>query len=407
MLAIFIISPLIAFLLCLRNLDNKTNAAIFILFYGLYGFCQHFQLETADIHRIGLSFQNFDISKDAIAMYQEGEKADLYLMLVFSLLRPITANPKVFGGFIGLIFGFLCCKYYQQLYRNWVYVKRGLFFILVLLVLSDISLVTFTGVRYAPAAMLFLNSVYRYIYSGNKAWIVGVMCAPLIHFALWACVIVFALYLLLPMFASKWSTLFKVVLIAAFCVSFIDLSGHIHFMAEDSMDEAYNAAINRKAMAYTGGGGGGKGNLLYGDVSLYRQANSMFFTVFKYIRRVGILVMMWMLVKYADSHAMTRVDRKMYMLLFVFAVSVMIFESISYDLGWRSTRIWWELMIVYFARLCSLDRKIPVRGWLFFMLFVNFVDVADLFFNVSRLVEYGFWWRPMPFSILNGVGFQI
>ena len=407
MFIIFLLFPLIAFILCLKNLDNKKNAAIFILFYGLFGYCQHFGLLTSDIARIGLKFEYSDLvfGMDIMESYNEGNLTDVYATATRYIIRPITSNPKIYIGILGLIFGFLCYNFYKFIYRDWTQAKRGIFFLLVLLALSKISLVTFTGVRNATASMLFLCSVYRYIFCDKKYWIIGVLLSPLIHFQMWSCIIIFAIYLLLPTYVSKWGKLFKVALTGAILISMIDLSGFIRLsISEQDGEELYNASIASKTMAYTT-----QKDVHIDDAapSLYRQANKAFFTTFGYINRFGIFYVMWFMIGFIGKHKLPKSDRKMYLLLLIFSTIVISFYSISYHLGARISCIWWELFFVFFARIYSHDSRLPAKRLLLLIVFFNFASIASTIVNVPRLVEPTFWVCPAPMSIINGLDFSI
>lgn len=403
MFVIFLFAPLVAFLYSLRDLSKKKFAAIFILFYGLFGYCQHFELETSDIYRRGCWFESTDLAGNVFMMYSNGEIPDLYTALTGLLIRSVTDNPKIYIGILGLVFGILCYNFYKYIYQNWTRPKHGIFFLLIFLALTNISLTTFTGIRNATASMLFLCSAYRYIYCDKKLWIAGVLLSTLIHFQIWSVVAVFMIYILTPLFVSQRAVLFKVLLILAFILSLTNLSGRVNRFIEDNSDMVSNASIVNKADVYTNG----EEEELEDGNTLYRQANQLFFKSFSVINRFGILVIMWLLINYMQKHRLDKPERRLYMFLLLLSVTVIAFYSINYHLGSRISNIWWELLYVFLARLFCLDGKIAAKKWLFFILFVNFAYIAQTFINAPRLVEPSFWLYPAPLSIYTGLGFSI
>ena len=403
MIVLFFFIPFIAFIYCLRNLDDRKMALIFILFYGLFGYCQHFELRTADIYRKAISFELFDITRSVVTEYQEGASPDIYNLLMITIIRPFTSNPKVFVCALGLVFGLLCYNFYKYIYKNWTNPKRGLFYILVLLALSSISLVDFTGIRNATAGMLFLCSVYRYIYYGKKKWIIGILLSPLIHFQMWSYIIIFAIYLLTPLFVSRWDRFFKLALVAAFALSLINMSGMANDMLQDNRDDISNDAIVRKIDAYTDGEP--DENAVTG--SLYRTANQAFFNLFSYIKRLGMIAVMWLLMPYTKNKAFGESERKLYLFLLISSIFCIFFYGISYHLGHRLSNIWWELFFVFFAIFYSRSPNLPAKKLLKFMVFANFANIAYLFINAPRLVEPTFWLFPVPISIISGLNFSI
>lgn len=403
MIVLFLFIPFMAFIYCLKDLDDRKMAVVFILFYGLFGYCQHFELKTADIYRKAISFELFDITRSVVTEYQEGASPDIYNLLMITIVRPFTSNPKVFVCALGLVFGLLCYNFYKYIYKNWTYPKRGFFYILVLLALSSISLVDFTGIRNATAGMLFLCSVYRYIYYGKKKWIIGILLSPLIHFQMWSYIIIFAIYLLTPIFVSRWDRFFKLALVAAFALSLINMSGMANDMLQDNIDDISNAAIARKFDSYTDGETSAPAD----DESLYRTANRTFFNIFSYINRLGIVIVMWLLMPYTKTDSFGETERKLYLFLLISSVFCLSFYAISYHLGSRMSCIWWELLFVFFARFYSINPNLPVKKLIYLMVFANFAKISFLFVNAPRLVEPTFWLLPTPISIINGLDFYI
>lgn len=406
MVLFFIIFPFLAFLMSLRDLNKRGNALVFILFCGLFGYCQHFQLETADSFRIGLRFEDGNLWRDIIQdYYVEGQMPDLYIHLTRYLIRPFTANPKVYFGILGLIFGVLCYNFYKFVYRNWTGPKQGLFFALILLVMTSVSLMDFVGVRTATATMLFLGSAYKYIYCNKKIWIIGVLLSPLVHFYMWSVVILFLLYILTPMIVTKFSAFFKIALVVAFSLSLIDVSGKFSEFFEENEDDVVNESIATKAENYTSGAEGSAINLR--DNSLYSRGNWLFFTTYRYINRFGLLILMWFLINYAQKRMFDKPERRMYLFLLVISIPIILSFSINPILGERIIKNWWMMFFVLFARLYSLDSAIPAKRLIGLMLFFNFNYILWVFYNIPRVVELSFWVYPVPFSIIKGLNFSI
>ena len=165
-LLLLFVWPFLAFLISVRKLDQKVWQIVFVLFCGLFGYCQDFSLTTSDCYRIALQFQSFDM-EDIFRRYAEGQSPDLYMNLLYSLLRALTSNPKVLFAVVGLIFGYLYCQCISIVYIH-LKCRNKWFWIIALSLLCNISLIEIMGGRFYTGALLFVLSAYKWCYLKKK-----------------------------------------------------------------------------------------------------------------------------------------------------------------------------------------------------------------------------------------------
>lgn len=86
----------------------------------MFGYAISFELDSADSYRIGAKFcQQTSVLDDILEMYLNGELTDFYFVLVFSLLKPFTNNPKILFGTFGLVMDFGAYLCMSKLYGMW------------------------------------------------------------------------------------------------------------------------------------------------------------------------------------------------------------------------------------------------------------------------------------------------
>lgn len=403
MLALFLFFPFLVFLFSLKDLTKRSNAIIFILFYALFGYSNHFQLTTSDIHRIGLYFQYYDTDLNILEAYRAGELTDMYMWFACSFIRPFTENPKIYVGLLGLVYGILSYKVFSRIYINWKRPKNYLFYTLVLLSLSIISLVHFTGIRFVTGAMLFIYSVYQLLIHKKYIWIIGILSAPLIHFGMWFVVIVFGLYLLIRPILSKKAALIKIILAITFAFSFTNIATSFNQFIISNEDEIENAAITGKLKTYSSEedheGPADAG-------TAYRQANDLFTKVFKFINRIGIFLVLWAIASRVHVFRQSREAWSLYVFIALLVATGFVGFGVT-DSASRYFNIAWCLIFIYISLIYDNNCQFRIFRYIPLLLFFNFYHIAFLFFNAPRLVDFELWYSPLPLLIYNNLNFYI
>ena len=396
-LVLFLVLPFLAFIISLDDLRKPINAIIFIAFYALFGYCNHFELITADIARIGYAFQNTQYLGNIFEIYEEGGKADVYSGLLFYYLLPFTNNPKVFCAVVAAIFGILSYAVYVNIYQYWPRERKGWFYVYILVALSNISLVHLTGIRYYTGGLLFLLSAINYI-KGKKLWIIGIIIPGFIHFSLFIATGAFLAYVIFRKFIQN-KTISFLALSLSLIISFFSMGS----FAKDMFNEAEieNSAIESKVNSYTDE----KSNVIEKPQSAYRQANSLFTKTFNMISRIGIYLFLLTILNKTNFKSLDKLTQKL--LSFTVILTCVAFFAISLsEVAMRFVNLaWCSFFIVFPLILKTYDFK--AKSWIKWLVVANFYSIAFLFINAPRLVTPDLWYMNVPYLIYEGLDFRI
>lgn len=399
-LLLLFVWPFLAFLISVRKLDQKVWQIVFVLFCGLFGYCQDFSLTTSDCYRIALQFQSFDM-EDIFRRYAEGQSPDLYMNLLYSLLRALTSNPKVLFAVVGLIFGYLYCQCISIVYIH-LKCRNKWFWIIALSLLCNISLIEIMGGRFYTGALLFVLSAYKWCYLKKKTWIVGIALTPFVHFGH-----IFSVILLLGgglafrfcrFLSPSW--LFRMVFFA-FLLSFLPISEYFnqilsHFAGDSS------GMIEYKLTVYSGS----EENMGIADdaQTVYRQANILFFAIFQGLYKICLCC----LCRYLSKNV--RVKTRLYTfvrLVLVYTIGAYLASAIGIaGTGFRYVTVAGELLIIAMAIGLSQGYTFRPRT-LYLVPTMCFVQIAFLLFNAPRVVGGEFWLLNLPVLVYDGLGFYL
>ncbi len=404
MLLIFIFFPFLAFLFCLKDLRKRQNALIFIAFYALFGYANHFGLATADISRIAYIFQFYDRYFDPnnfLDPFLRGYSADVYKNIIMSIVWHFTDNPKVFCAVMALVYGILSYAVYVKVYELWGRKYDKFFYIYILICLSNISLVHLTGLRFFTGALLYILSVYNFI-MGDKKWIIGIFLAPFCHFALWVALFGFVIYLLGRTLLAR-KHLCRILVLTCLAFSFVNLGG-ISKKYLNQMD-VENQAVNIKARAYMK-----EDEYLRrssaSEQSAYRQANQMFTSFFEIVCRVGLAIVLLKLLSKQNKLVQSSKMRKFFAFCFLFSCMSILAVGINAEIK-RFICVSWCFVLLYIAYICGCNLKFNIKRYEGLILCSNFYWICYLFINAPRLVDVSLWFLPVPYIILDGIGYRI
>lgn len=401
----FIFLPFLAFLFCLKDLRKPQNAIVFIAFYALFGYANHFDLKTADISRIAYVFQYYDMFFDPVNFlepYLTGKSADIYKNVIMSMVWPFTNNPKVFCAAIALVYGILSYAVYVKIYEFWNKPYNRHFYIYILVCLSNISLVHLTGMRFFTGALLFILSAFNYITS-DKKWIIGIVLSPFIHFSLWLATVGFVVYIFgRKLLNSK--LLSKIIILICLGFSFVNLGGiskgYLNKM------EVENQAFNTKAGAYMHGDNEVQDSAVPENKTIYRQANGIFTSVFEILCRIGLTIVLLKLYNQQEEFCQSSKMKKFFALCYLFSCMSILAVGINDEIK-RFICISWGLTLLYIAYINGQNKSFKIQKYLVIIVFPNFYWICYLFINAPRLVDVSLWLLPMPYIIIDGIGYRI
>lgn len=248
-LLVFFVWPFAGFVLNLLRPVNRLTYFIFIFFFFLIGCSFSFSDPSVDSYRYAEDFVNLsDYDFYSAFLYQivvQG-RIDFYYGIIALLLGRITSNPHFLYGIFGAIYGFLVCKLFILLKRDWnnsfnVYVWIIFLFIFALNPHSNIN-----GVRFWTATWLYIISLISYVVYGKKKWLTGILLTPFIHSSF---IIYIGVFIISYLFKNKNKTLFVICLIVFF-LSYIGFERKILSLIPDSLSifSHYEAYLDESYM---------------------------------------------------------------------------------------------------------------------------------------------------------------
>ncbi|MBQ3248984.1 MAG: EpsG family protein [Alistipes sp.] len=184
LLVFYILSPFLTFLYSCTDLRKRSAQIVFVLFFGLFGYCHTFEDIRADSYRKYESFTNYaaedfeDIYKD----FQEGERKDVYESILFSTIKGFSNDPHIMMMFVGLFGGF----FYMLVVKRFLNDKHCRYTwpiaILLAFMIMESNIPLMGGIRNFSAFPLFMYSLIRVLIDNRKIWIIGLLITPLFHF---------------------------------------------------------------------------------------------------------------------------------------------------------------------------------------------------------------------------------
>ncbi len=411
-LLLYLVNPFIGFISAIKNLDRRLNGLVFVLFYALFGYAISFNLTTADSYRIAARFCQTDFSYGMIwQMYKAGSLTDIYLIGVYSIVQLFTRNPKVLYGILGAVMGTFSYLSIKQLFVIWRKGRNKYFFILVFFFFLTISFFNVNGIRFWTATSFFSYFAIRYLYFGKKRAIIGVLLTPLIHFGFFIAVVAILVFSILHKLIKSHSFYYW-TMILAFGVNLLTPQSALDDImgAEGDAEELTSSiALNRKVENYrrtTENVERKQESIAKKSQSAYRQANRAFTVTFDYVNKIGMVLMLTVLYRRRNRIIQNKTQSRFFhYVLFSFSLGFM--ATLLIGSGGRFIRIanmmyvFWLFTVFRYNALVDFKWKQYVK--LLFLL--NFYAVAFLFFNAPRLVTPLLWFLPMPFTIMDGIGF--
>lgn len=312
-LIFYILSPFLTFLYSCADLQKRSAQIVFVLFFGLFGYCHTFEDIRADSHRKYESFTNYtpESYEEIYNDFQNGTLKDIYEPILFRFLRHFTDNPHIMMMCVGLFGGF----FYLLVVKRFLKDKRigytwPIAILLALLVIeSNIPLMG--GIRNFSAFPLFMYALIRLIIDNRKVWIIGIILTPLIHFGY-----IFAVVAALIAWLAKIpnTILHYAAIIVCVASIFLDTSSYAGVLdvaigtidndaiedrmesyGEESTDEAFNKSLTTRLVRLNNQ----IGALFIVALLIYIRRNRDTLLKTTYISRIYKLVLFFTLTSYA------------------------------------------------------------------------------------------------------------
>lgn len=181
------ISPILSFLLSLKNLRSRLNGCVFVLFYALFGFAHSFSDPRADCYRKMVAFKTFASTTSITDIWNEfisGNTFDIFEGLLFAICSNFTANIKIVFFIIGLIGGLFAYLFLSRIlkYMQLYYGNRYTYIISMMYVLLY-NPVAIGGIRNFIAMTIFSYYTFLFLIEKKNTALLGVLSTSLIHFS--------------------------------------------------------------------------------------------------------------------------------------------------------------------------------------------------------------------------------
>lgn len=405
-LPMFIILPVVGFIISLFNFRSKTSGFIFIAFSTLFGYAISFSDSSADSFRYAYAFSNFDNTLDynkIVNLYQIGELRDMYRLLLFYFVSIFSKNPKVMYAIAGLIYGvlsYLCIlTFVNNSGRKDSYVT-----ILAVIFFTYVSLSNINGFRFNTGALLLYLSVYQFILKKKTLWVIGILCTPLFHYGFTLIIPVLLIYKLIERFLYndiKVNSLLVFIFVICFFASWVITTNTIKlgFLSDTSLISGAVADrmnyINSAEVA---------------DLVSERADNSLFLSVQKYFLgaiKIYLFVMIFILLRSLKKISGNKVifNRLCAFVIFFYSFS---FIATSIPSGGRFLNIAHLFFILLLVKFYSLYGTKHLKNLIIiaipvFSFNIIFTNLVIPFLILSPTFFYGnvFW------IIMEGLDFYI
>lgn len=406
----FLLNPLMGFISAMKDLNRRYAGLVYVAFFALFGFAISFNLETADSYRIGARFCQNTYASDMIwEMYMEGSLTDVYLIFVYSILKPFTNNPKVLFGVLGAFMGMFSFLSVRQIYEIWEAPKNKYLYIIAFCYFLAVSFFNVNGIRFWTATAWFSYFVIRYLYFDKKRALIGVILTPLFHFGYLIPVIALVAFFLLKAMSGNRTRLFFFFMFFSFCASVLTPSSFVGDMLSDEEETFVTGsnAIDRKVGNYTKTTENQekeKKRAENRNTSLYRKANSIYTKTFTFVNKIGLFILLCTLYKKQKSLFFSNRDKTFFnYALFMFGVGSL--ATMLIGSGGRFVVLANMLITFYLAIIYQKNQTPAIKRSIKWLIPINLYSISFLIINSPRLVTWIFWVAPFPLTIINGIGF--
>lgn len=387
-LIFYILSPFLTFVYSCFDLRKRSAQIVFVLFFGLFGYCHTFEDMRADSYRKAQSFTDYAARDygDTYDDFMAGQKKDVYEDLLYSTVKPLSEDPHIMmmvvGLFAGIFYMLLAKRFLED--RHMVYTWPIV--ILVAMFIFNLNIPQIGGIRTFTAFPIFTYSLIRLLFDGKRAWIVGILIAPLIHFGYIIATIValIAWLVRLPNTPMHYVAIF--VCLASIFLDTSSYAGALDMML-GSVD---NEAIESRLMNYGSEDTDMEFNksLTTRLIRLNNQASAIFFVLLlTYLRRN------W------RGFNTTPYTQKLYSVLLLFVV--VSYTLISYSVvGQRFVYIAMALLYIFLLNLYQDNRNTAIKAFIYFMPIIFSLHIMWIAYNCYCNTGLDIYYQPLPMLML-------
>lgn len=387
-LIFYILSPFLTFLYSCFDLRKRSAQIVFVLFFGLFGYCHSFEDTRADSYRKAQSFTNYAARdyKDIYDDFRAGEQKDIYEDVLYSTVKSFTTDPHMMMMIVGLFAG----VFYMLLARRFLEDRHLAYAwpiaILVIMFIFSLNIPQLGGIRTFTAFPIFTYSLIKLIFDGKRAWIVGILIAPLIHFGY----IIATIVAIVAWLVRIPNTLLHYVAIFICLTSiFLDTSSYTGAldMVLGSVD---NDAIESRLTSY-------------GDEDTDMEFNKSLTTRLIRLNNQASAIFLVLLLIYLhrnwSSFRTTFYTERLYNVLLLFIIAS--YALISYSVvGQRFVYIALVLLYMFMLNLYQDNQESSVRRFIALMPIVFSMHIMWIVYNCYCNTGLDIYYQPLPLLLM-------
>ena len=387
-LIFYILSPFLTFLYSCFDLRKRSAQIVFVLFFGLFGYCHSFEDTRADSYRKAQSFTNYAARdyEDIYDDFRAGEQKDIYEDVLYSTVKSFTTDPHIMMMIVGLFAG----VFYMLLARRFLEDRHLAYAwpiaILVIMFIFSLNIPQLGGIRTFTAFPIFTYSLIKLIFDGKRAWIVGILIAPLIHFGY----IIATIVAIVAWLVRIPNTLLHYVAIFICLASiFLDTSSYAGAldMVLGSVD---NDAIESRLTSY-------------GDEDTDMEFNKSLTTRLIRLNNQASAIFLVLLLIYLhrnwSSFRTTLYTERLYNVLLIFIIAS--YALISYSVvGQRFVYIALVLLYMFMLNLYQDNKESSVRRFIALMPIVFSMHIMWIIYNCYCNTGLDIYYQPLPLLLM-------
>lgn len=409
---IFLINPFLGFLSSLADLNKRWHGLVFVAFYSLFGYAISFTLTSADSYRIGARFCQQDfIFREILGMYERGSITDVYMLMVFSIVKQYTDNPKILFAVLGAVLGGLAYLSVSQLYKIWKGKRTWFFYLLLAIFMLNVAFDKVNAIRFWTATAYFSFLAIQYLYFKRRYALFLIALSPLFHFGYIIATIGFYLFIVLKLLRVTTRMIY-VLMLLTFMINIFTPRGAINDLMTDDEGEveelSSNRAIGRKEQRYVRSDtnierhASRRSNA---DASLYRQANRAYTRFFGYVNKWGMIVFLSFF--YVKRKKIIQDNMQMQFFKYVlFSYAIGYIAQVVILNGGRFLVLANQLFVFWFFTVFQKNYSYRWKQYALYLIPINFYAITFILFNVPRLVTPLLWFAPPYMTIMDGIGFE-
>jgi len=377
-IVLFLFSPVLSFLVSLKNIKSNSSQFIFISLAILFGLCftpidgkmdSSYYLDYFEVNKTMTTSQYFNTWLLYIG-YESGLKDFYFHSLVYFTSR-ITLNYHFMFGMAASIFSYFAIKSFRFFTREALFVQTTIVLLLVLLVVQSNPIFNINGIRFWTASWVTVFSIFKIFIDHKKKFIFLLLLTPLIHASFWISFLIALLALLTRKNYKIWIILFYGSLIT---------SNILHTFIGD-ISEYLPQTLQRYTNVYAT-------DIILNKKQMIIERASFHVSFFRLLTGWYISIMLIIFIKEKKIILLNKKSKE----LFLFFIIWMVFVNLALNIPSIGTRFL-KVGVPFAAYIWFVNYKeLTKYNWLIYLMpFVYLLDMGTLLYRVYLITDPYFY----------------